>query len=231
MPALADDLTVWEIGLRWAGGDPYKTWLHIPFPAKDYYRILMDAIIKGELYCLTLSLEKPGSREGLDPQFTIYRYLDDVYACIAGAKFNRKMLKEAVIDRFDFKTWCECRGIPLPEFWFPSGWKLDFEYDEKIGLPGYRQLGAGTPEDCDSLGTETVGEVALRDSQEARIACRRVARVIWKENPNLLIKEVVEHEVIQKYCDAGRYVHETVHDWVKDLAPLEARKPGRRPNK
>ena len=36
----------------------------------------------------------------------------------------------ACLNRMDFHKWCEIRGIPAPEFWFPSGWKLEFEMPE-----------------------------------------------------------------------------------------------------
>jgi hypothetical protein len=35
----------------------------------------------------------------------------------------------------DFHEWCERRGITLPEFWFPPGWKLQYD-TEQFGHPG-----------------------------------------------------------------------------------------------
>ena len=140
MAVLNEHLSVWEIGFRWAGRDPDRLWLWLPLAARDNFRNLMVAILQAELLCISISLEKPTNNPDLPPEFSIYRYLDDVEACIAGHRFNRKLLRLAIIDRYGFMTWCERRGIPLPEFWFPPGWKLDYELPEDELLPGHSYL-------------------------------------------------------------------------------------------
>ncbi len=37
MPLLNDDLSVWEIGFRWAGYDPDRWWWRIPLPVPDLH--------------------------------------------------------------------------------------------------------------------------------------------------------------------------------------------------
>lgn len=101
----------------------------------------MDAILRAELLCDTITLEKP-SENATKPEseFSVYRYLDDMHACISGRRFNRKMLRWASIDRYDFKLWCKRRNIPMPEFWFPPSWHLDYDLPENDLLPGYSYL-------------------------------------------------------------------------------------------
>lgn len=64
MPLLVDDFSVWDISFRWAGYDPDRLWLRLPLPVKDNFRLLMGAILEGEILCGTLTLAKlpPGSK-------------------------------------------------------------------------------------------------------------------------------------------------------------------------
>lgn len=130
MPLLVEDLSVWDISFRWAGYDPDRLCLRLPLPVKDNFRLLMGAILEGEILCGTLTLAKlpPGSKA--DPRFYIRTYIDEVYHCIQGLRYNRKLLRWATVERKDILNWCEIRGIPAPEFWFPPGWKLEFEMPE-----------------------------------------------------------------------------------------------------
>ena len=123
MAIFSDSLTVWELGFRWAGLNPRTIWLRLPLEVQDHARNLMDAILLAELPCETITLEKRGF-EADEKEFSVYHWLDDIYYCIQGLAFNRKLLRHAVIGRYDFKLWCERRNIPLPEFWFPPDWNL-----------------------------------------------------------------------------------------------------------
>lgn len=103
---------------------------------QDHFRNLTDAILSADLLCETIELEK---REfGTDEKiFSVYFWIEDMYSCIAGHYFNRKMLRHSVIGRYDLKLWCERRNIPLPEFWFPPGWNLEYELPEDEIRPGH----------------------------------------------------------------------------------------------
>ena len=142
MALLNDDLSVWEIGFRWAGRDPTSWWPGIPLTVRDNFRMLMDAILSGHLDCITISPEKRGDDSEAPHLFYIRDDLDAIYECINGVRFKRKLLKWAQIERWAFMDWCEGRGIPLAEFWFPPGWKLDYQWrEERTTAP----LPAGTP--------------------------------------------------------------------------------------
>lgn len=135
MPLISEELSVWDIGLRWAGYDPDRMFLRLPLGAKDNFRLLMFAILSGEIICDTLTLAKlpPGSKA--DSNYYIRTYIDQVYECIHGRHYDRKLLKWATLDRMGFHQWCERRGITPPEFWFSLGWKLEYD-DEQFGHPG-----------------------------------------------------------------------------------------------
>jgi hypothetical protein len=136
MPLLVDDLSVWDISFRLVGQDPRKLWFHIPLEVKDHFRNLTDAIIKGELGCMTITLEKRDF-ESDDKEFSVYHWLDHIYACIGDQYYNRKLLRWARVERFDFKLWCERMNVPLPEFWFPPGWNLEYDLPEGHIHPGF----------------------------------------------------------------------------------------------
>lgn len=57
----------------------------------------------------------------MPPEFFIRHHIDDIYACINGNLFKRKLLRLAVIERWAIQQCCIARGIPMPEFWFPPG--------------------------------------------------------------------------------------------------------------
>ena len=80
MPLLVDGLSVWDVSFRWAGLDPCRLWLRIPTPVKDNMRMLMEAILKAELVCETITLEKRHF-EPDEKEFSVYHWLDDIYAC------------------------------------------------------------------------------------------------------------------------------------------------------
>lgn len=130
MSLLNDDLSVWEIGFRWAGYDPDQFRFHLPLLVRDNFRLLTDAILCDHLYCLTLSSEKYQGDDPFEAQLHIRYWLDDVYACIEGQGYSKKMLKWGRIERPAFQRWCERRNIPLPDFWFPQGWALEYQWEE-----------------------------------------------------------------------------------------------------
>lgn len=164
MPLIADELTVWDISFRWAGYDSTKFWFRLPLAVKDNSRLLMQAILGGEIICETMTLAKRPLGSKADPKYYIRTYINDIYACINGTRYDRKLLKWASISRMGFYEWCERRGIPFPEFWFPSGWKLDFEMPE--------------------LGTAAMWAVHIEPDDESEYAIRYDHPGIVREREN-----------------------------------------------
>ena len=67
----------------------------------------------------------------------------------------------------------------------------------------------------------------LRRNQRHRIECRKVAEIIWKNNPSLTIVDMIGREEILLACEHESYDDKTMREWLKDLCPN--RLPGRRP--
>jgi hypothetical protein len=182
---------------------------------------MMEAILNGHLLCSTLSTNKwqPEDGEDAKPLF-IRHHLAAVEACIHGTRMDRRLLRWARIDRTDFQEWCERQGVPLPEFWFPPGWKLDYEwprdYEEKKD-----------EEEESGSAAET-----LRPNARYRITCQEIATVLWKERPDRTIADMVKDPQVRRLGGAARFGEEAVRRWLSAVAPLEVKaKRGRPPKK
>ena len=239
----SEELSVWDIGFRWSGHDPDRYWFRIPLLVRDNFRVLMNAILGGEIICTTLCLDKRPRDSKADSKFYIDGYIDDVYACIHGSHFNRKMLKWATLERDSFLEWCGCRGITPPEFWFPPGWKMVFVHPmgihpgfvvrhEEPDQEGTYHFSYHWPDpDSDEEAAEPTATSALRQSQIAHVACQQIASVIWKKDRNRHIADVIRDELIQEYGGAKHYEEETVRGWINVVAPPEVRERRGRPRK
>lgn len=254
---LNENLSVWELGFRWDGTAPplLPAVARFPLAAKDRFRLLIGAIYSMHLACMTLSTEKWTPDSKLPPEFFIRHHLRSIDECISGTRFRRKFLKFALVDRWDCYLWCRRQGIPLPEFWFPAGWKLTYEWPDEPqvydinGVPvleetrdlvrepyAHRTSSGLTDEfvmirDGQPVAADAGGEPQLRHNQRARAACQFVAEGLWRQSPATTIADMVKHEAIQKYCDGQCYDEATVRDWIKVVAPASVREKRGRPRK
>jgi hypothetical protein len=245
MPLLTETLTLWTIGFRWAGLDPDKLWLRIPLPAKDNFSLLMNAILRGEILCETLTLAKRPSDSKADPKYYIRTYMDEVYACIYGQSYDRNLLRWAQIDRHEFKIWCEAMSIPLPEFWFPPGWKLKFDTPEGGTMALWAEHVEPEEEGDVEISYESYpgqintkppplpqsDKLSLRENQVARLCCQRIASQLWKDDKTRTIASVVQDKLIQKYGGGAHYENDTVRKWIREVAPPEVKNHRGRPKK
>jgi hypothetical protein len=224
MPLLADELTLWEVGLRWAGRDSYWRWPWLPLQVRDNFRVLLRAILHDELNCDTLSLAKWQESDGEDlrPYF-IRHHLTQIHACIQGRRFSRQLLRWAVIDRWDFMTWCERQGVPLPEFWFPPGWKLTYEQPQDEFASDAGAVGSDTPAPLE--------DVRFRPDQRRRIACQEIATALWKDSPETTIADMVKDPHVRKLGGAMYQSEATVRRWLSAVAPAEVKAKRGRPSK
>ncbi|MBD9356345.1 hypothetical protein [Methylomonas albis] len=230
MPLLNDHLSIWEIAHRWNNLDPDKKhWFGLPLELKDSFRLMNDAILNAHLVS-DLSMEKWHSKSDCPPEFFIRYHLTDIEQCIWGRKYNPKFFKSVGIMRWDFKRWCEMFGIPLPEFWFPPGWKIE----PVLYIDNYDESEPNHVEADDLAGEDDLqsdGEAKLRASQAARTACRQIAERLWKEQPDINIASMVKHDLIQIYGGGNFYVEQTVRGWIADLAPSHIQGKRGRPKK
>lgn len=247
MALLNDHLTLWEVGFRWSGHDPAKRWIRIPLSVRDNFRTLMDAVLQGHLYCETLGLEKHSAIYADLPQLAIRYWLEDVNAAIAGKTFNRKLLRWAVVERWSMFQWCERRGIPLPEFWFPPGWNLDYRWpddsepehassspvsdnrgngeaaasSERVPTP---ESGPEPPPEAEAVlppvdGKEVAGKRTLDRRQRAKIACQEVARRLWAKQPTALKKSIAGSAEVQEIAPGSDFEFEVVERWLSEVDP------------
>lgn len=222
MALLSDSLTVWEIAHRWAGFDPVAMRIRIPLQVRDWSRTLIDAILNAEIDSTTLQIRKWKPEDGADSQkYFIRHHIDEVYACIWGKKFSRPLLKQASIDRFELKLWCEAHSVPLPEFWFPPGWGLSYEWQTRD---------AALDDEGDANVSGQAG-TAARPSTLSRIACQQIAQSVWREEPSTTIADMVKHQVIQQYGGAAVYSATTVREWLSAVAPADVKNKRGRPRK
>lgn len=250
-----ESLTAWEIGFRWAGLEPCRRFGTPPLLVRDNFRLMMDAIVRVHLACTTLSSEKWSPDSSAPPEYFVRHHLRAIEDCIMGRSFSRRLLRFALIDRWDFFLWCRRQGIPLPEFWFPPNWKLAYEWPEEpqaYDINGVPVLGETRPllmepfshkissegvdayvvvRESEQRGAPSGGEQQLRHNQRARIACQFVAEGLWRQSPTTTIADMVKHEAIQKYCDGQRYDDATVREWIKVVAPTAVREKRGRPKK
>lgn len=218
---LSSELSVWEVAHRWAGRDPSAYRFRLPLSVRDYARILVDAIYHGELPSSTLQMDKWKAEDGEDMKpYFIRHHLEDVWACTAGKAYDRSFLKWASIDRWDMKTWCDAHSIPLPEFWFPPGWGLEFDWTSA-------ERKAEAPEDDTVDGTQD----RLRASARTRIACQEIAKAIWREEPETTIAAMVRHESVRRLGGGAYFSDEALRGWLSAVAPPAVKAKRGRPRK
>lgn len=245
MALVVDQLQLWTVGFKWAGLDPERFWLVIPEVVRDNIRTLLEAILNEHLDCATLFSEK---YDGDDPEiapFYLRYWIDDIYAAVQGHSLNRKLLRHAIIERSAFRDWCERRTIPLPEFWFPTGWS-DYRWPSEDFEPVPAAPVSVIPgEPCTSnshgpmvatqapapVSEETETGTKLRPVQLAKILSQQIATVIWKEDPSKTIAAMVKDDRVQKYGGAQYYADETVRRWMQEKAPQEVSAKRGRPKK
>ncbi len=246
MALISEELSIWELSHRWAGYDPERFVFTYPVDVKDNFKLLMYAILSGEVYCETLSLAKRPHDSKADPAYYIRTHIDDVYDCIGGLRYKKKLLKWALIGRDDFKEWCERRSIPLPEFWFPPGWKYEFEEPEfgtrafwashmEPDEPGGFAVRFEIPDEVrgtDNVSVEGRSDDYLEsttrmDSKKAKLCAQQMAIQLWKEFPDRTIAEMSRDEIILKYSGAANYQSGLIK-WLREVAPQNVKgKPGR----
>jgi hypothetical protein len=71
MALISEELSVRDISFRWAESDPNKFYFSYPLWVKDNFRLIMEAILKGEFICESLKLEKLPSNTKAEPKYYI----------------------------------------------------------------------------------------------------------------------------------------------------------------
>ncbi len=217
MTFTVDDLSLWELGFRLVGEDPYK-WRPLGLPAKvnDAHRLIANEMLHLHLDT-TLITDK--WHEGLDttPDMHIRYYLDDIQECIRGRKFDAKFLKYAAVDRWEFFHWCERSGYPKPDFWYSCQFSWPEEDDEHEG----EQEDIGPIDHPDKLSP----------NQRTRVARQEIAKALWMENPETTIADMIKNNEIIRLTGGKMFAEKTLRRWFSQVAPVEVKEKVGRPKK
>lgn len=199
------------------------------------------------MYCLTISLEKRGDDQEAPHLFYIRDDLEAVNDCIQGIRYPRRLLKWAMVERWAMKNWCERRGIPLPEFWFPPGWNIGYvalysengenvpeiePLDAMVGSPleppaQSVPAAATPPPPSDAHGPvtspanegEREGMRKLDENQRRRIACQEVGKHVWHKNPDWDVKQVANSPEVQEFAGGKVPAFEVLLRWLGEVDP------------
>ncbi len=215
MPLLNDALTLWEIAFRTNKLDPDnpKYLFYLPLEVKDTFRLLVDNILNANLVS-SLSLDKWHPKSDSLKEFYIREYTDDIYKCIGNISYKRKLLKFIFIERYDFEKWSRSQNIPLPAFWFPTGWMTH---------PDETYFDIGDTSDDDK-------SKKLRSNQRSKITCQEIAIQVWKDFPEMTIASMIKHADIKLYGKSDHYTEAVVRKWLSEIAPAHvSNKRGRPP--
>ena len=114
---------------------------------------------------------------------------------------------------FDRFNWAEFRNRLDDVFFYAH----EIEQFEKIH-----------PELSKAKGTKKTIEEGKqpRPDQRHRLACRKVAKELWKKDRSITISAMAERDEINRLFDGKVYQPATIRTWIKDLCP--DRSPGRR---
>ena len=64
-----------------------------------------------------------------------------------------------------------------------------------------------------------VKEVEPRKNQLVRERCRTIASILWEQNPDYQIKQIIDHKWMKTHSQAIPYGNRTIHTWIADLDP------------
>jgi len=227
MPLLDDRLTIWEIGIRWAGKNADRLSFRIPMEVKDNFRLVVRAIAEGDLYCGTLTNKIDSSW----PKALVRYTAEAIDACIEGKRYDRKFLKQHSLLRWEFAQWCDKAGIPFPDFWFPPGWVTD-----EPGYPSSLRKTAKpktvTSADAKVPSAALESEKKPRNNEAIWLEVRAAAKAIWAESGAIPSTEDARRIKGMTQFSGTRFMVESIRKRIADLGHPDFRgKPGRPPKK
>jgi hypothetical protein len=218
MPLTNDTLSVWELGHRLAGENPYRWRLKGAKPAvRDNFRLLLNEIHTGHLES-SLLMEKRPHDSHIPSTMYIRHHLDTIEDCVRHGLCKKKFLEFVLVERWEFRHWCQQSGYPLPDFWYGCEYRWP-EDDEEDVTADAEDLQEGIPDHPDKL----------RTSQRTRVACQEIAKVLWRDVPETTITDMIDHEAIIRFGGGGYYEEKTRRKWLSQVAPPEVREKRGRP--
>ena len=207
-----DELTLWELGHRLAGANPYRSkYLPLTSATKDAFRNLATEIYEGHLES-SLIYEKKTKEHDMPAEYFIRAHLDSIWDIQSGRWYSRSFLQFVSVERVSYLDWCDLTGYPTPEFW-PE---LDVE-----NLRWYQ--------DDDLTQPIPESESKTQIKRRMRKAVTDLAKQKWSENDQLNLTDISNMEDIQ---DAARhYSPATLRKWIQPHAPEHIKGKRGRPKK
>lgn len=197
-----DELSVWELGHRLAGANPYRpSFLPLSWRTKDAFRNLVTEIYHDHLNSSILYERKPKDSD-LPNDFYIRHHLDDIWAIQGNRQYSRQFLKFVSVEQSDYLFWCEQTGHPIPEFWQPLNVENIFwDYLE----------------DDDLL--EPISGNLSKSQQTKKIKQQvvQLALAAWNDNDQLNMTDVINLPQIRAI--AKHYAVDTARRWIRPYAP------------
>lgn len=217
MALLSEVLSIWEISFRWAGYDPDRVWLQIPLPVRDNFRLLAEDIYHGRLVSLNLEQEKYVGDDPEEAKFHIHHWIREIEDCSWGKRFDRKFLKWAAIERQAMQEWCERHNVPLPEFWFPPGWGIEYEWHEA-------DVQATTVDASVSAEPPLPHPPKNIEYYRCKYACQKIGLALWKSFPNSTIKDIANMREVQTLGGGEDYDFDKICEWLGEVDPRDSSK-------
>ena len=198
--------SIWKVAHKWADVDPDKS---NPEALNEFVKtrtqMIARAVLKGEL-----SLRNANNIPMQDSYWLInmifeYWVFWPLRDCYRHNRFNKKILDSHYISRSELFRWCEANYLSFPNFW------IDDNLVSKIP---------------DALKNKPASK---RDKDKA--ACRALAQLLWRIDPRIAPKHMIESKIFQDIGNALDYKDDkTIKGWIADLDPLKADRDGRPPS-
>lgn len=203
-----DYKTIWQLAHLWSGKDSLASDANnLPPEVKEaIYRILV-AIRNNLITARTKNRIILKDEDTLDYIIELPHYLK-FKACLKNNRFDKDYLDSLYVWRPEVLRWCQNDQLPIPPIWQP---KLDIEF---------------APE---SEADDEHWYERLTSRKKSIVAALHIAERIWQSDKSLLYEDVLNHEDMKKYNKPQFFPSlDSFKEWARDIAPQEAKQPGKR---
>lgn len=204
----SDYRTVWQLAHDWAGKDSESSNPESLSPEikESIHRIIIA--IKNKLISARSNTRVILGDDDFVSTVLDFHYLVKLNACAQKDRFDKKLLNSLYVWRPEVIRWCQNDLLPIPPVWRT---KLEIEF-------------AG-----DSDADDEHWYKRLTPRKKSIVAALHIAERIWQSDKTLLYEDVLNHEDMKKYNKPQIFPSlESFKEWARDIAPVEAKKPGKR---
>lgn len=219
-------LSIWEVAHRWRNASPDTTdSANLPLDVQDAIRYICRGILDSEIHLLHMVVMKPAldkilsyPRSSLTPFFESNPPPEIEKALYR--EYDKNILNSYFVEAENLFDYCvnqQSNGL-ITTVDFPTCWS--------------HLIGNGHPIENESEANDhpKVTQPQLRPTQIDKLVCQAIARTLWDEQPKMTIAAMTEHKAILEYGGGKLYKGKnTLRDWLSEVAPPDAKKPGRPP--